>query len=672
MSNASDFIIENGVLKKYVGPGGDVVIPEDVTEIGRRAFGDNCTVITITCPENLQLIGAEAFYGCAALTTAQLLGVTEIGSGAFYGCKKLTDLTISDCLRVIGNIAFSGCSELTHVVIPEKVEQIGWGAFQKCALKQVVVPKSVKVLQHEAFSGCPNITIYDTVDPDAGDCQDKIDLVNGCPNSEVGFIGVGPAFAKWSCVSNHRWIDHVITVLSSETGAVKYKVHMEADPGQKNYQGLLTSAWGHHATFAFEALDDFFPKIKKGKMQVALSRLTYRTALTPEMEQKYTKYICKMAKDVLRYCIDSKDMNALLLCANAGAIKANNIEDALLYATQKDCTEIVAFLLDYKNKHIAIVNEQMTLSETPAKNAEPVSDEKLWTVIKQSDGSGLISRYNGKETEITFPTEIAGIKIRGTATRRGAAPDNYKKLTSVKIPEGYVVIGNKTFEGCEVLKNIELAATVQQIGHEAFAGCKALESIILPPLLRYIDAFVTDGGKQAFRDCTALKDVFVTSEDMYIYSDDAFKGCNNYKIHASEISKVYKDAKFKRCEAMPAQDLRAIAPLYYGIPRKRTIVCTGDVGEYPEIGECMQLQVAEITKEIRGHQLTETVVQAVSDNGIVYGIPMMDRYDLYGGEIFGEDLALQRFAEYLSARVVSNPRKYKKHKCFDVEISISL
>jgi hypothetical protein len=27
MSNASDFIVENGVLTKYVGPGGDVVIP---------------------------------------------------------------------------------------------------------------------------------------------------------------------------------------------------------------------------------------------------------------------------------------------------------------------------------------------------------------------------------------------------------------------------------------------------------------------------------------------------------------------------------------------------------------------------------------------------------------------------------------------------------------------
>ena len=32
MSNASDFIIGNGVLKKYVGPGGDVVIPEHIVK----------------------------------------------------------------------------------------------------------------------------------------------------------------------------------------------------------------------------------------------------------------------------------------------------------------------------------------------------------------------------------------------------------------------------------------------------------------------------------------------------------------------------------------------------------------------------------------------------------------------------------------------------------------
>ena len=33
MSNASDFVIENGVLKRYVGRGGDVVIPDGVIRI---------------------------------------------------------------------------------------------------------------------------------------------------------------------------------------------------------------------------------------------------------------------------------------------------------------------------------------------------------------------------------------------------------------------------------------------------------------------------------------------------------------------------------------------------------------------------------------------------------------------------------------------------------------
>ena len=28
MGSAKDFIIENGILKNYIGPGGDVIIPE--------------------------------------------------------------------------------------------------------------------------------------------------------------------------------------------------------------------------------------------------------------------------------------------------------------------------------------------------------------------------------------------------------------------------------------------------------------------------------------------------------------------------------------------------------------------------------------------------------------------------------------------------------------------
>jgi len=35
---SSDFVIENGILKKYTGSGGEVVIPEGVSAIGNLAF----------------------------------------------------------------------------------------------------------------------------------------------------------------------------------------------------------------------------------------------------------------------------------------------------------------------------------------------------------------------------------------------------------------------------------------------------------------------------------------------------------------------------------------------------------------------------------------------------------------------------------------------------------
>ena len=67
MSNASDFIIENGVLKKYVGPGGDVVIPEGVTVIGYCAFEDATNLTSVEIGEGVEEIGGKAFFECLSL-----------------------------------------------------------------------------------------------------------------------------------------------------------------------------------------------------------------------------------------------------------------------------------------------------------------------------------------------------------------------------------------------------------------------------------------------------------------------------------------------------------------------------------------------------------------------------------------------------------------------------
>ncbi len=72
MSNASDFVIENGVLKKYVGLGGDVVVPEGVTEIGEWAFSRIDTLTSILIPDHITSIGKWAFFHCPSLADVTL------------------------------------------------------------------------------------------------------------------------------------------------------------------------------------------------------------------------------------------------------------------------------------------------------------------------------------------------------------------------------------------------------------------------------------------------------------------------------------------------------------------------------------------------------------------------------------------------------------------------
>ena len=67
MSSASDFVIENGVLKKYVGPGGDVVIPEGVTSIEEGAFSGSSPA-SVTIPDSVTSIGRQAFGFLPKLT----------------------------------------------------------------------------------------------------------------------------------------------------------------------------------------------------------------------------------------------------------------------------------------------------------------------------------------------------------------------------------------------------------------------------------------------------------------------------------------------------------------------------------------------------------------------------------------------------------------------------
>ena len=82
--NAGDFEIINGILVKYKGAGGDVVIPSNVTVIGEVAFSGCSSLTSVSIPDSVTSIGDWAFSSCSSLTSVSIPdSVTALGPGRF-------------------------------------------------------------------------------------------------------------------------------------------------------------------------------------------------------------------------------------------------------------------------------------------------------------------------------------------------------------------------------------------------------------------------------------------------------------------------------------------------------------------------------------------------------------------------------------------------------------
>ena len=173
-SASSDFEIKNGVLVKYKGKGGNVVIPSGVTSIGNGAFLECESLTSVTIPNSVKSIGKEAFSCCESLTSVTIPNsVTSIGESAFEACYSLESITIPNSVKSIGGNAFSVCYSLTNITIPNSVTSIGWGTFEEChGLKSITIPNSVKSIGGNAFCECyslKSITIPNSV-TSIGEC----------------------------------------------------------------------------------------------------------------------------------------------------------------------------------------------------------------------------------------------------------------------------------------------------------------------------------------------------------------------------------------------------------------------------------------------------------------------------------------------------------------------
>ena len=117
----SDFVIVDGVLKEYRSSVPNPIIPEGVTEIGKRAFFMK-NIRSVYIPDSVKIIGDGAFSGCHYLgCVGWPMGIEEIGRMAFMSCPNLV-FDIPSSIKKIDKWAFRGCTSMNDVDVPESCE----------------------------------------------------------------------------------------------------------------------------------------------------------------------------------------------------------------------------------------------------------------------------------------------------------------------------------------------------------------------------------------------------------------------------------------------------------------------------------------------------------------------------------------------------------------------
>ena len=158
--SADEFEILNGTLFKYLGTGGDVVIPNGVMTIDKCAFEGCAGLTSVTLPESVTTIGDSAFGNCENLTDVILpQSVTTIGGYAFGGCVNLQRIVLPESVASMGPGCFMSCEKLTHAAIPSGVGRICENTFYGCtSLQSVALPEGLELIDDNAFGSCVSLT----------------------------------------------------------------------------------------------------------------------------------------------------------------------------------------------------------------------------------------------------------------------------------------------------------------------------------------------------------------------------------------------------------------------------------------------------------------------------------------------------------------------------------
>lgn len=450
MKTKQEFVItKKGVLTKYNGPGGDVVIPEGVKAIGERAF-----------------------YGCKGLESVIIPeGVTEIGGFAFRGCTELRKVTVPESVKMIGRYAFADCKSLKNLTIPGRVKEIGKSAFSYCSdliMPNFPISKLEKWDKEKAFHGFVKAYL-ENMEMDEEMEAENLRYIKSQKKNLVSYSTIGdddtlrflfetgavkPADIEWmlqmaSVVIRRdetkekimeykaRYLDSGVLVKKAaqprKTAAPRKKTPINIDPDfDISPKGVLTEYKGPGG-------DVVIPEgVKEIDNQAFTGCKGLASVTIPESVRKIRFYAfgeCSIQAVTIPKSVQSIESSAFCECENLTSVTFQDREDAP--GIEQD--------IFYNSPNITNV----AIPRCVARIAFALFEDTPW--LKKLGEFAVVDHFL--------------IKYQG-------------RETNVVIPEGVTEIGCGTFRDCANLQSVTIPKSVEEIDKSAFEDSRP--AIIAP------------------------------------------------------------------------------------------------------------------------------------------------------------------------------------------------
>ena len=477
-----------------------------------------------------------------------------ISDRSFYGCSSLIEINIPASVQIIDgyyDIGFSGsggafayCSNLKYVIFAENsiLNEIGEHAFYNCkSIKSIILPKSVTLIKHGAFSGCSSLE----------EISLPVVTVNEYNGSRTRNYSFGRIF-----------------------GSEQYEGGVEIK--QNYYTNYNYYGWSEFTCYVPQTLSRVI--VTGGNIQD--SNFKNCTMIEEVIIHKGVT----IGSDPFEHCI-----NVNVYCEKNGS---GNLKWSTNYGTYENKTtwnynnvtsnseydyiirDSGVYLIKYKGTEINVVVPDVI------DGYKVVGMDNLFA--SRSDVTSVVlpsSLYSIDDYSFANCSNLQSIYIPSSVTSIGKyAFSGCSSLVSIILPESVLFIDDYSFEECSSLENIVIPNSVTKIGYKLFEGCDALKYteysngnylgnednkyVILIKTISnsvtectihentkfiYNNAFykcrsitnitipesVTSIGQSAFYNCSSLRYIVIPENVIYI-GYGAFAECDNLTIY-SEI-----------------------------------------------------------------------------------------------------------------------------------------